>query len=249
MSSPPAPVLIRSPEDVDGVRREIAERMAMESPAPLEIRFETDLVLRGSLVWGNLEESPPLDITVDGGGHLLKGVQLRIEGRRVQLSRLRMDGDGRPGQLLEVVSSEEIGLNGLSLGNTPSFSKAPGARTPVGALRLKATVPGVRARVQDVLLVDHGAPGAVWVGGRGSRGSFSELSWERGRAGAAALPLFNLGEVSVFSAPETVILGSGEAVLAMPATAVLEDPQLIQEDSTLLEAWRAEVRIPRPPTP
>ena len=248
MSSTPTPVLIRSAEDLDGVRREINQRMAMESPLPLEIRFETDLVLRTSLVWGNLEESPPLDITVDGGGHLLKGVQLRMEGRRVQVSHLRMDGDRRPGQLLEVVSSEEIRLNALSLCNTPAFSKAPGARTPVGALRLKATVPGVRARVQDVLLVDHRAPGAVRVGARG-RGGFSELLWERGRAGGVVLPLFELGELSVFSARETVVLGSGLAVRAMPTTVVLEDPTVKAEDPVLLERWRAELGAGTPVSP
>ncbi len=234
------PLSLRVPEDIARVQSRIAELLTQEAPPPLEIRIEADLPFPRNLSWGNLEESPPLDITVDGGGHLLSGVQLRIEGRRVRVERLRMDGAGRGGQLLEIVGAEEILLKELILKNTPEAPSGKGARVPVGALRLTAARAGVRARVQRLLLLDHRAAGAVRMGGRGGGAGFSEVLWEEGRAAAVALPLFNLGEVTVFSAPGTLLLGSGQPLIAMPGTVILEEPELLPEDSALLADWRAE---------
>jgi hypothetical protein len=151
-----------------------------------------------------------------------------------------MDGAGRGGQLLEIVTSEEIVLKDLILKNTPEAPRGKGARVPVGALRLTAAQAGVRARVQRLLLLEHRAAGAVRIGGRGGGAGFAEVVWEEGRAAAVLLPLFNLGEVSIFSAPRTVILGNGDALIAMPQTVVLEEPRVAPDDGVLLAGWQAE---------
>ena len=239
-------VTLKSKEDMVPIQKLILELSSMQKPPPLEIRIEADFSDWWSLDWGNLLVGTPLDLQVDGGGHRLQGMKMRVEGRHVHLKSLRMDGDKREGCLLQLVASEEILLSDIVVGNTAPQARNSGGRIPTRTLQLSAAAPGVKARAERVLIVDVPASDGVYIGSRGGGAGFSEVQWEEGRAGAVAAPLFSLGEVNVFSAHGTRILGSGTAVRAMPSTALLEEPAVLPEDAALLAQWRAELAAPGP---
>jgi hypothetical protein len=209
----------------------------MENPPPLEIHLAPDIHLSGSISWGVADEDEPaLDISVFGGGQTLQGVRLRIAGRRVRVSGLKMDAAGRQAVLLDLVATETIEVKDVVVTNTPAQRQNRGAQQAVIPLALTAAGPAVRALLERVLLLDHRATGALQVGGWGGSSRFTEVILKDSRAAASAMPVISLGEVGVFSAPGTEVMGQGEAVGAMPRTLVSEAPKVTPEDPTRLAA-------------
>ena len=244
-TSKPPPVVpitrvIRTQEDADELSRLVrALESQTEPPAPLHITLDGPATVLSDLGYVD-GEGHPLDIELDGGGRLLSGYPLRIEGRRVDVHDLAFAGQHRS-YALTVVAAEAVALSRIHIQEAPDDLSGK-HQFRGGAIQITSIGPALQVDANEVTITESvGAYSVVMTGSGGGR--FGDVRWRNGRFGACPAPEFG-GSAASFSASGTVRMRppSGESGPFVPERWLDgrdRDWTEIPYDEATLALWRA----------
>lgn len=240
-SAPVVPLerVIRTQADADALLDLLGSLGKQERPPPVRVVLDGPATLLPEL--GYIGDETPLDIELDGGGALLSGHRLRLEGRQISVHDLSFAGE-HPNYALEVVATESIRLSRLHIADAPADLSGR-HQFRGGAIHLAAIGPSVQVDADNVVIVDAKGSRTVLLDAFGG-GRYGAVTWREGRFGACPAPEFGGYPVSSFTAAGTLRMKpqAVEPEAFVPEQWLQEgtaDWQEVPFDHALLERWRA----------